>query len=141
MKDLGKLVKKSDYDDLKRSYMDECSDKEFFKFVSSLPIEEDLLIKYTSTLKESFLECQNCLKCKSLDKCKNSVNGYYLYPEKTGKSITFSYLPCKKKVKDDEKHAYLENIDYYSLSKELQEASFKNVYKYIKCINFMNLHK
>ena len=48
MKDVNKLIDKSDYNTLKRSYMDSCSNKDFYKYVSSLPIEEDILIKYTS---------------------------------------------------------------------------------------------
>ena len=50
MKDVNKFIDKSDYNTLKRSYMDACSNKDFYNYVSNLPIEEDTLIKYTSTL-------------------------------------------------------------------------------------------
>ncbi len=129
MKDVNKIIKKSDYNSLKRSYMDACSDKEFFSFVSSLPIEEDLLMKYTSTLEEAFLECKNCNKCKGLGTCKNKMKGYYLYPEKTDNNITFSYIMCSRQKKEDERRKYLDNIKYYSISKDLMEASFKDLYK------------
>ncbi len=129
MKDVNKLIDKSDYNTLKRSYMDSCSNKDFYKYVSSLPIEEDILIKYTSILEESFSEFLNCKKCKSLDCCKNKVKGYRYVPEKNGNNITFSYESCDKKLRHEEKTEYLKNIRYYDISTDLSSASFKDVYK------------
>lgn len=129
MKDVNKLVDKSDYNTLKRSYMDSCSNKDFYKYVSSLPIEEDILIKYTSILEETFNEFLNCKKCKSLSCCKNKVKGYRYVPEKNGNNITFSYESCDKKLKYEEKTEYLKNIRYYDISTDLSTASFKDVYK------------
>ena len=57
MKKVDKIVDKSNYNDLKHSYMDACSNKEFNDFVHKLPIEEDIMIKYTSSLEESLNEC------------------------------------------------------------------------------------
>ena len=129
MKKVDKIVDKANYNDLKHSYMDACSNKEFNDFVHKLPIEEDIMIKYTSSLEESFNECSNCKKCKSLDKCLNKIKGYYLYPEKTGNSITFSYVMCKKLEEDEENNKYKDNITYYEISEELKKASFKDLYK------------
>ncbi len=129
MKDINKLVDKSDYNTLKHSYMDACSDKDFYKYVTTLPIEEDILIKYTSILEETFKEFKNCKNCKSLNNCKNKINGYKYIPEKTGNSITFSYQACDKLLKEEEKNKYLDNIKYYQISTDLSKASFKDVYK------------
>lgn len=129
MKDVNGLIDKSDYNTLKRSYMDSCSNKDFYKYVSSLPIEEDILIKYTSILEETFNEFLNCKKCKSLDYCKNKIKGYRYVPEKNGNNITFSYEACDKKLKYEEKTEYLKNIRYYDISTDLSTASFKDVYK------------
>ena len=129
MKNVNSFMNKSDYNDLKRSFMDACSDKDFYNFVSSLPIEEDLLIKYTSNLEEAYSECKNCTKCKGISTCKNRITGYYLYPEKSGNSITFSYVMCKKKKKIEEDNAYQNNIKYYEISDDLKNASFKDLYK------------
>ena len=89
MKDVNKFIDKSDYNTLKRSYMDACSNEDFYNYVSSLPIEEDTLIKYTSTLEETFQEFENCKNCKSLNSCKNRIKGYKFVPEKTNNNITF----------------------------------------------------
>lgn len=129
MKNINNIVKKTSYDTLKRSYMDACSDKEFFNYVSQLPIEEELLIKYTSTLEESFLEHKNCCNCKNIINCKNKIKGYSFSPEKTENSITFSYILCDKKRKENEKNKYLDNVKYYNVSKDLLNASFKDLYK------------
>lgn len=129
MKNINNIVDKSSYNNLKRSYMDACSNKEFYNYVSNLPIEEELLIKYTSTLDEAFLECQNCTKCRGISTCKNKVKGYCFSPEKSGNNITFSYNLCDKKRKEDEKNKYLENVKYYNISSDLQKASFKDLYK------------
>ena len=129
MKDVNKFIDKSDYNTLKRSYMDACSNKDFYNYVSNLPIEEDTLIKYTSTLEESFKEFENCKNCKSLSNCKNKIKGYKFVPEKTNNNITFSYTACERKIKQDEKNKYLENIKYYDISTDLSKASFKDVYK------------
>ena len=40
MKDVNKFIDKSDYNTLKRSYMDACSNIDFYNYVSSLPIED-----------------------------------------------------------------------------------------------------
>lgn len=129
MKDVTKFIDKSDYNTLKRSYMDACSNKDFYNYVSSLPIEEDTLIKYTSTLEESFQEFENCKNCKDLSCCKNRIKGYKFVPEKTNNNITFSYTACERKMNEDEKNKYLENIKYYDISTDLSKASFKDVYK------------
>ena len=40
MKNINSVIEKKDSLDLKRSYMDACSKKEFKEFVEQLPIEE-----------------------------------------------------------------------------------------------------
>ncbi len=129
MKSAEKMFDKIDYNDLKRSYMDSCSDKEFYEYVNSLPIEEDILIKYTSSLEESFCEAKNCKNCKGLSKCKNKIKGYYYFPEKNGNIITFSYVMCHKMKKEQDKNEYQKNIEYYGIAKELKNATFKDMYK------------
>ena len=129
MKDIDTLIDKSNYSDLKRSYMESCSNKDFYNYVSTLPIEEEILMKYTSNLEDAFLEYQNCKKCKFLDNCKNKLNGYCYKPEKSENTITFSYVLCDKKRKQIEDNKYLNNIKFYDISKDLGKASFKDLYK------------
>lgn len=129
MLDVKEYVEKSNITGLKQSYMDACSNKKFYQYVTSLPIKEEVLMKYTSTLEECFLEHYNCEQCKSLFSCKNKVKGYCLTPEKREKGIDFSYVSCAKKEKMDLENEYLKHIKYYDIPKEIRKASFKDLYK------------
>ncbi len=129
MEKLTNLVKRNDIAALKRYFIDALTDEEFKKYVDSLNIDYDVLMKYTSSLEDAFIECRNCKKCPGLFMCKNKVSGYHLTPERENDTLSFSYVMCKKKVKKEEEENYLKNINYYSISKELQKASFKNLYK------------
>lgn len=129
MKNINSVIEKKDSLDLKRSYMDACSKKEFKEFVEQLPIEEDILIKYTSKLEEAALEFDHCKKCKKLSECKNQVKGYCYYPEKENNTLNFSYIMCKKMKKQEEEKKYLKNICYYDVNEEIKKASFKDLYK------------
>lgn len=128
MIDVKEFVNKTSITKLKHNYMDACNNPEFYQYVSSLPIKEDILIKYTSMLEECFLEYQNCKSCKRLSSCKNKVQGYCLKPEREERGIDFSYVSCKKKNKKDEEDQYLKNINYYDIPREIRNASFKELY-------------
>ena len=65
-----------DEEKLAHSFQDACSDKEFKDFVYGLNIKEDILMRYTSSLQDAFLECKNCNNCKGLSTCKNKITGY-----------------------------------------------------------------
>ena len=129
MVDVKEYANKTNKTKLKQAYMEACSNKDFYEYVSKLPVVEDVLIKYTSTLEECYLEYSNCNKCKNLASCKNKVNGYCFTPEKKEKSLVFSYVCCAKKEKYDQENKYLNNIKYFEIPKENREASFKKIYK------------
>lgn len=129
MENINKYIDKEKSLDLKRSYMDACSNKEFKEFVETLPINEDILIKYTSKLEEASLEYHNCKKCKGLYSCKNKILGYKYSPEKENDMINFSYIMCDKKKKEEEDKKYLNNIEFYDIPEEIKNASFKDLYK------------
>ena len=114
---------------LHQAFEDACSDSEFKDFVYGLNIKEDIMIKYTSSLEDAFLDCKNCKKCKDLSTCPNKVPGYVYTPVSEENVIVFSYDACPKlnnKIKED---SYKENLDFFEMPKALQEASFKSLYK------------
>ena len=76
MKNINSVINKRESLDLKRSYMDAYSKKEFKELIEILPIEENILIKYTSKLEEASTEYNNCKNCKGLYMCKNKIKGY-----------------------------------------------------------------
>ena len=118
-------IHKVDYTMLTHSFQDACADKEFKDYVYHLNAKEDVLMKYTSGLQDSFQEYKNCLNCDSIESCPNYMKGYRLTPKVEGNIISFSYDECKKQ----QKVSYKENLDLYHLSSTLKDASFKNIYK------------
>lgn len=121
-------IYKVDEAKLAHSFQDACSDKEFYDYVYGLNVKEDILMKYTSSLEDSFLENKNCKNCKGLENCLNKVLGYCYNATNDKGMITFSYDSCKymnKKLKDD---AYKENIDLFELPIDIKNASFKDIY-------------
>ena len=129
MKKIQNTVDKIDKTTLKQSFMEACSDKEFKSFAYSLNIKEEKLMNYTSTLEDAFIEHKNCSNCKGFLSCKNKVKGYKYTPVINNDLITFEYIACERKIKQDEKEEYQKNINLYEMPKEIKLASFKNVYK------------
>ena len=120
-----------DMDDTKltHSFQDACSDKEFKDYVYHLNGKEEVLMKYTSRLQDSFQEFKNCANCKGLETCQNSIKGYINTPIVKGNIIDFDYVACREKNKEIKDNAYKDNLKLYDIPKELKEASFKNIYK------------
>ena len=129
MQNINTLVKNKKSLDLKHSFMDACSNKDFCEFIKTLPIEEEILIKYTSKLEDAAIEYSNCKNCKGFSSCKNQIKGYCYSPIKENDTINFSYIMCKKLSALEKEKEYLKNINYYEVSEELKKASFKDLYK------------
>lgn len=131
MESLGEYIKKN-YQD--RSYLLEKNfntlyeeNSLFKKIVNSLDVEKSILISNTSKIKDSAKELSNCLKCKNILECKNEVNGCIYYPSIENDEIVFSYVMCKHKKKLEEKNAYLKNIYFFEMPKEIVNASMKDI--------------
>lgn len=118
---------KSNYK-LERDYQKKYDeDMTFRKICNKLNLPTETLMKYTTKLEQSACECTNCQKCHNIFECQNEVSGYIYYPERNIDDIAFAYLPCKyqKKLNDDNKK--LNNIYYYSISKDIMLSSIKNI--------------
>ena len=129
MKEINKMLDQEvNQVNLIQSYQEACSNKEFKKFIETLPIEEEILMKYTSNLEDAFEEEKNCKNCKSLACCKNKVVGYRYTPEKEKSIIKFSYQACKWNQLAMKENAYKENLELFDMPIEIKEASLKEVY-------------
>lgn len=129
MEKISKIVKNENKTDLKHDFMEACQDKEFKDFMYGLKVKEDILMKYTSTLQDAFIECKNCEKCRSLPTCKNKLRGYRYTPEVNGNVILFDYVACSKKQKEEKSKEYEKYIRLYEMPTSVKEASFKDIYK------------
>ena len=122
-------IYKVDEEKLAHSFQDACSDKDFYDYVYGLNVKEDILMRYTSSLEDAFLENKNCKNCKGLECCLNKVKGYCYNAINDKGMITFSYDACdymKKKLEND---SYKDNLELYEMPKDIKDASFKNIYK------------
>ena len=120
---------KNDLTALNHSFQDACVDKDFRKYLDSLKIKDDILMKYTSSLEDSFMEYNNCKNCKGLLSCKNLIPGYRYTPIERNDVITFSYDACDKEIKDLTDNKYKNNLEIFDMPKNIKDASFKDIYK------------
>ena len=124
---VDKLVKSNkDLDiKLKQEYIKALEDKKFKEFIECIKIDDELLIKYTSRLKEASLEFHHCLNCKGLGECKNKVKGFALVPSKDNNRVSFIYKSCNYKNKE----SYKENVELFDVPYAIKNASLKDLYK------------
>ena len=114
--------------ELERNFDLACEDEAFKKIVDKLKISKKELIKYTSLIKDSAGEINNCLKCKNIMECKNSVCGFVYYPSIEQDNIVFSYVACKYRRKLDKESDYQRNIICLDMPKEILSASMEDIY-------------
>ena len=129
--------KKAINDELRREYILASKDETFSKLCNRLKLEDDILMKYTSKLDVTACELKNCSKCKSLDKCKNEIEGHVYYPIEKNKQLEFMYKPCKyfKENKKTNNTIFFEtpkNLEKASLSDLITEKERNVILKYIK---------
>lgn len=113
---------------LQDDYIKAIKDHEFKLFLNNIMTTEDVLIKYTSRLKQSFDEHKKCNGCKCLETCKNAKVGYRLTPYANSKSISFSVDACPYEQERIKNSSYQKNITMFDTPKGLREATFRNIY-------------
>ena len=121
----GKANKKT----LENNFIKALKDEHFVEVVNCLDVSDEIKYRYTSTLQEIALINNTCSKCKGLAFCPYDLVGLKKEAEVAGNIIKFKYKKCPYKEKSDEEKKYLKNVDVYKMPKEIDEASFKNVYK------------
>lgn len=113
---------------LESSFQKDYDDDMIFRHLANeLDLPKETLMKYTTKLELSSKELHNCKNCKNILECKNEVSGYIYHPEKNMDDIEFSYLPCKYKIAMDEQNKYLDNIYYFDISRDIKNASMKDI--------------
>ena len=131
MKDVKEIMEEKyslNIPQLEKYFDENMEDENFKKIVSKIKLPKDKLIKYTSLIKDSACELNNCRKCKNLMECKNNVIGYVYYPSILQDNLVFDYVPCKYKKKLDNDTKYQNNIMLFDMPKDILEASMKNIY-------------
>lgn len=120
-----KIFNDYDRDSLEKNYKEALKSSDFKNLVSSIGLEDEILMKYTSKLEETAKELVHCANCKGLPFCKNRVRGFVYYPRVTGNRLIFESIACKRqqKVFKDEKMS----CTYYEMPEALKRASMKDI--------------
>lgn len=107
---------------LKNDFSEALKDPVFNHLCEKLNVKADILMKYTTKLKDTTDDLKRCKNCKGLFECKNAFNGFVTYPKVTDDKLVFSYLEC----------AYKKNLDNAlsdkdTFNKELKNARMKDI--------------
>lgn len=130
MKELNdtKLFKANIDSNLKKEYLKAIKDTDFEKYIRTIPLSHEVLMKYTSRLQECFNECKNCSECKSLEECKNEIFGFYLKEVVDNDKLRFEYRSCRYKNKQIKEDKDNENVYAFDIPKEIKNARMKDIY-------------
>ena len=111
-------------DDLKKNYVDASKDSKFRRLIKTLDVDDNIAMKYTSSLQDTIVELNNCSKCDGLINCKNRLEGHVFYPQKDENRIVFSYVPCKF-----QKELKLEEENRNSRDKDILNAKMSDIFR------------
>lgn len=114
--------------DLEVEYFKENKNPEFKKFTQSINLNDKILMKYTSSLKQCFNEKENCKNCKGIENCKNEVIGCFYEPIIIDGNLNFSHKTCKYKNKILHDIEYIKDGYFFEVSKEVRNAKMKDIY-------------
>lgn len=131
MESIDKVIKSKTNDlnyKLNIAYNEARKDEVTRKLFDSVNLSDDELMKHTSSFEEAAKEYKNCMHCKSLAACKNSITGYCYLPNLIERNLSFSYNACKYKNKYINETKYLKNVHSFDVPKEIREAKIKDIY-------------
>lgn len=130
MKNIGSMIKltSKEKEELKNNFINELQDPNFKELCSSLDLKDEILMNYTSSLKDASIEYGNCKNCKKLSECKNKICGYRYTPNVVKDKLDFGYTACKYEVKNEEETKYQENVYLFEIPKKVKEATLKDLY-------------
>ncbi len=113
---------------LKEEFLTAKKNKMFAKLVNQINQPTEVLYKFTSLIEECSQEHENCQTCESLFVCQNKVIGYAFTPIVIDEKLEFIYQPCRYQKKMQQETAYLNNVVYFQMPKELVSAQMKEIY-------------
>ena len=114
--------------DLESSFDSAMKNEVFSNLVSKLNLPKEKLMKYTSSLEECACNYDCCLKCKGLMHCCFKLEGYCYLPRVIDGRLEFDYKPCKYKINQLKKTAYMNNIYLFDVPLDVREADIKKIY-------------
>lgn len=114
------------YEALRQQVMNDRRVKEFLE-ENAEHITREMLDQSMTKLYEFTNQSKGCEDCKSLEACKNMIQGYEPELFIRGNYIDIKYDQCKKKVMHDEKQKHARLINSIFVPKEILKASFGDI--------------
>ncbi len=111
---------------LEKEYREALKDEYFKKIVSSLGLEDEVLMKYTSKLMEAANELKNSEKD---DRCLiNEIPGFIFTPYVVDGQLNFTYKASKTKKEELDDVEYVKNGYKFEVSKQIRNAKMSEIY-------------
>lgn len=123
-----KKYKKLDDEELKNEFFKAKKDPNFKKLIDSLPLSEDELYKYTSSLKKVVFEKQNDVENNHYPSEKNEIPGFVFNVKVVDNKLLFYYDACEIKKEELKEIEYVKNGYYFEVSKNIRNAKMSDIY-------------
>ncbi len=121
-----KMFSTSDTLKLETEYRKSMQDKKFEKYISSIKLPHEILMRYTSRLESCVFENNNCIDCKGLEFCNNEVRGFSIKEKVNEDKLSFYYKACRYKEKElKEKN---DKIYLFDIPENIASAKMKDIY-------------
>lgn len=87
-------------------------------------VDQEIIEKSMAKFFEYTSQSKDCNKCPSVEKCMNIIKGYQPKLVLTRNSIDIQYVPCQKKILEDEKRKNERLIKSLYVPKDILNATF-----------------
>ena len=121
--------KEDKLNDLKIEFFKSKKEDEGYRdFVDSIDLKDEYLMKYNTSLKQCYKECQNCKNCKGIGFCKNEIKGLAYTYKIVDKELVFNYKTCKYQNQILDDIEYIKDSYLFTVAKEVRNAKMKDIY-------------
>ena len=111
---------------LEKEYKEALKDEYFKKIVSSLKLEDKVLMKYTSKIMQAATELRNSEKD---DRCMlNEIPGFIFTPYVVDGQLNFTYKASTAKKEELDEVEYVKNGYKFEVSKQIRNAKMSEIY-------------
>lgn len=127
MKDIKEFKNMKEHKDfLEKEYKEALKDEYFKKIVSSLKLDDKVLMKYTSKLSQAATELKNSEKDS---RCLlNEIPGFIFTPYVVDGQLNFTYKASSAKKEELNEVEYVKNGYPFEVSKQIRNAKMSEIY-------------
>lgn len=127
MKSIKKISNiKMNNDMLLKEFNEAKKDPDFVKMIDSIDLENEVLMKYTSKIKQAVTELNNYKKDKNC--LLNEMPGFIFTPYVVDGVLNFKYKACEEKEKELNDLEYIKNGYKFEVAKDIRNAKMSEIY-------------